>query len=282
MDFKSWLLSRYKADARARNQDVLREFLDRLPSKEKLDIIDLGAGMGSNFRYLHQQIDQDQHWTLIDNNQELLDALPGFLSKVLGQKIESGKPFHLDNKEITLDIQSMDLLDTSSGKISADVIVSNAVFDLFSKEQFDQLVQRLDTPLVYFTIHYKGTTFSPSSAADEKYLKLYDQHMQREQEFGKGMGPRCADLMADILKKCDFETFIGRSDWLLDSKDRQVQLYLIQFMEEAIAEMLQEDEIADFKRWVSGVKDRINQRELMMRVEHDDMLGFREGHPLLE
>ncbi len=276
IDFKLWLKARYEADAKARNQTLLQEFLKRLPAGETLDIIDLGAGMGSNFRFLHPVIDQNQHWTLVDIDKDLLDAVPRFLSKVTGQKITPGKPFHSNEKEIILETRLQNLLNSFSVKISADIIVSNAVFDLFSEDQFDQLVQHLDAPLVYFSINYKGTTFSPSRAADEKYLALYDQHMQRDQDFGNGMGPQCAELMPLIFKKHQFEVITGPSDWVLDTSDPEVQHYLVNFMEEAVPELLKEEKVSDFRNWVKNVQDRIDNRELAIRVKHDDILAVRK------
>ena len=62
----SWLLSREKVDSVSRNKKAIEKINKYTNFTENLNIIDLGCGTGSNFRYLNSKILKKQSWKMID------------------------------------------------------------------------------------------------------------------------------------------------------------------------------------------------------------------------
>jgi SAM-dependent methyltransferase len=66
-----WLALREPFDHAARSVHLARRLADRLPARPQL--MDLGAGTGSMFRFLAPIIGRGQDWTLVDADAALLD-----------------------------------------------------------------------------------------------------------------------------------------------------------------------------------------------------------------
>ena len=64
---RNWLQLRESADHRSRSHALASVLLDFLDSKQRVNILDLGSGTGSNLRYLSKYLgDLNQRWTLLD------------------------------------------------------------------------------------------------------------------------------------------------------------------------------------------------------------------------
>ena len=73
MEFKDWLNERYQVDAQARDKGLEKRLFNFFSGNE-INVVDLGAGTGSNFRYYSERLPaKKQRWLLMDQNQELLD-----------------------------------------------------------------------------------------------------------------------------------------------------------------------------------------------------------------
>ena len=62
----SWLLSREKIDSISRNKRAIKKINEYTSISKNLNIIDLGCGTGSNFRYLNPKILKKQSWKMVD------------------------------------------------------------------------------------------------------------------------------------------------------------------------------------------------------------------------
>ena len=63
----SWLFKREKIDNLSKNKLIIQNINKSLKSHNEINIIDLGTGTGSNFRYLSKKIKyNNQYWTLMD------------------------------------------------------------------------------------------------------------------------------------------------------------------------------------------------------------------------
>ena len=72
-----WLALRELFDAAARSAALvaeLRAHLSEGTDSAPLEVVDLGAGAGSNLRYLAPLLGGEQRWRLVDNDRALLDA----------------------------------------------------------------------------------------------------------------------------------------------------------------------------------------------------------------
>src|SRR6185369_8724301 len=72
-----WLSLREPFDAAARATPLVAELRRHIPrgtSAAPFEVVDLGAGAGSNLRYLAPRVGGEQQWRLVDHDRVLLDA----------------------------------------------------------------------------------------------------------------------------------------------------------------------------------------------------------------
>ena len=63
----SWLYKREKIDHSSKNLKIIDKIKNTIKNLETLNVLDLGTGTGSNFRYLSKKINhKNQYWTLMD------------------------------------------------------------------------------------------------------------------------------------------------------------------------------------------------------------------------
>lgn len=154
-----------------------------------------------------------------------------------------------------------------------DAVVANAVFDLFTENEFDAFVSTLASHqlLFFFTLNYENMHFSPDSSQDEKIISLYHDHMVRPQKNGTSMGPTCVPHMIEILQKHHYAISAGSSIWHIKSEDEKMMRFLFNFMESSIAELpLSEEEAALFRPW----RKQKENSSFSLTIEHQDILAY--------
>src|SRR5215203_678188 len=67
-----WLALREPADAAARSERLQQAVASRFATESSLTVLDIGAGNGSNARYLAERLHPHQHWLLVDHDPSLL------------------------------------------------------------------------------------------------------------------------------------------------------------------------------------------------------------------
>ena len=73
---RNWLQLRESVDHRSRSHALPSALLDCLDSKQRINILDLGSGTGSNLRYLSKYLGNlNQRWTLLDQDESLLENI---------------------------------------------------------------------------------------------------------------------------------------------------------------------------------------------------------------
>jgi hypothetical protein len=73
---------------------------------------------------------------------------------------------------------------------------------------------------------------------DLYFINYYHQHMQREQHFGRGMGPNCGSYMWEAMKRIGMRGLQGESPWEISSSDSVFLQLLLEFMEKSIQKFL--------------------------------------------
>jgi len=267
MDFKNWLNLRYEIDAQSRNKDIETSFLRKL-GKDHNIIVDLGAGTGSNFRYYHDKIpSENQHWFLVDQGHELLEETLVNLSKA-GMSCERNKNQVFLSKgayQYTLELVIADIFSDQVDPFlnKADIIVSNAFFDLASEVQLQDFLGKIRrTPNFLATINYEGMHFDDNSREDKVWIEKYEQHMQRERPSGKSTGPHCVAYMREILNELQVKFQSDSSDWILQPNDPICQ-GIFDFMDDAFTEM--KEDLTAFDAW------REKKKSSRMHIIHKDI-----------
>ena len=269
MDFKEWLNLRYKIDAASRSSKIESLFLNGLNSQHRT-IVDLGAGTGSNFRYYHEKLPAThQHWYLIDRGHDLLEETLINLEKG-GMKLDhrEGNTIHLSKEEKSYCLE-LTIADIFSKEVDpflkkANIIVSNAFFDLASKPQLQTFFKKINPQQRFIaTINYVGMSFAPSSGDDLQWIEKYEQHMQRTRPEGQSSGPHCMRHMKEILQNLSINFQHHESHWEL-MPDDPVCEGIFDFMKNAFEDM--KEDIAAFEKWKS------EKANVLMKVLHEDIL----------
>lgn len=281
-----WLSYRAACDTAARNKSIERKFLEFFDHKPTLDIVDVGAGTGANFRYYFNRIKQNQHWTFIEKDARLTEETNACMAQFAqqqGYKLEqkNSNLIHIsaDTKQASIKIIQGSLHDIEHlvSLPDADVVTANAVFDLISYEQFDALVHKLKKEYVCLlsTMNYYEISFLPFSEADMRFIHWYHMYMKRPQSFGIAMGPDACEEMLDLLHQHGMIIVQEASQWHITRNNTAMHHFLLNFMEDAVHSLnLAACEKEAFDQWMAERKQLCRERKLEIYVDHNDIFAY--------
>lgn len=280
-----WLSERFRFDSASRNEQIEQTCFSLFPSRKRLQIVDIGAGHGSNFFYLFPKIQQHQEWTFVELNEGLLDAA---LDRILVYARTQEFPFEREGQTIFFRANQKDIkvtgkhasfleLEKVVSLAEIDLVTAAAVFDLLSVELFEQFAKTLiqaRIPLLS-TINYLGMAFQPEVEGDALYLKFYNDHMLRQQDFGQSMGPDCMKHMGAFFQKNGVQMEIGSSDWQVGTEDQRMHHFLLGYLEHAIGEILADEQRKRaFELWLARKRKMVEKRGLETVVFHQDFVVY--------
>ena len=262
---KDWLNERYPFDVEARNKELQTKVLQHLEGKEKLVLVDVGSGTGSNCLYFVEKLLQNQKWYLIEQNEYLSNATIRRLKEYASyhkyefeRKKKSIKITAITKTiEVVLINDSMLNLDALLDVTKIDLLTANAVFDLLSEEQIEQFSNIIINNKIpfYATLNYQNMTFFPEDPFDDIFISIYNNHMERRQVFGKAMGKNAPQFILAIFEKENWLIDSLSSNWNVERDDIKMHYYLLNFMENALAEMNLDDAMqSNFQKWLQRKK----------------------------
>lgn len=281
-DFQvEWLEGRFSFDAKARNKTVEQACLEHFSKRASLNIVDIGAGTGSNFRYFWNRFSQNQNWTFVELNPEL--------AKVAKEKciqFAQEQQFLVSNQRDRLIFQkgkqyrSVQILHQSFLELhqfldlnTIDLITAGAVFDLLSTNMLDQFLSKIITSqtALLATINYTGMRFKHSTKRDQQYVQLYEAHMCRQQAFGRAIGPKFPDYLKAFSNAKSIPLLMGSSHWIIGPNDHKMHQFLLDYMEKGLGEMLRDKtQRPDFQNWLAEKRSLSQQGRLELQVLHQD------------
>lgn len=279
-----WLNERYPFDAEARNKALEAKVKAHFSDKEELTFVDVGSGTGSNCLYFIDHFAQSQKWYLVEQNESL--------RKATIRRFKDYAAFHkydFDRKKNRIKISSIkktvvvELVNDSLLNLpqlvdlkKIDLVLANAVFDLFTAKQltaFTELLIEHRLPF-YTTLSYETMTFSPEDPFDDVFVDAYNAHMERPQKAGKALGKKAIQFMVELFKKNKVMIETGPSTWKIEADDIKMHYYLLNFMENALGEMdLDASMMANFERWTQRKKDLIITRRQRLEIGHLDIFA---------
>lgn len=277
-----WLKERYPYDVEARNKELETKVLKELSNKEKVTIVDVGAGTGSNCLYFVEQLNQSQKWYLVEQNELLSNATVRRLREYAAyhkydyEKKKKGIKITSLTKTIEVILVNDSILNIEKliDLKKVDLVIANTAFEQFSKQQFDELAQVLIQykKSFYATLNYQQMAFEPEDPFDDVFINLYNDYKERPQVKGKVMGKNASRLMLDVFESADWKTEEQESTWRVEQNDIKMHYYLLNFMENALAEMkLEENKQHNFAKWVQRKKDLIITRRQQLEIYHTDI-----------
>jgi hypothetical protein len=217
-----WLALREPADHRARNPAILAGLGARFADRDRLSTVDLGCGAGSNLRAMAPALPREQHWLLIDHDQDLLDEAGRRIAAWAdrAQRLPSGLDAFKGDRRLAITFRQADL----SGNVGAllpdavDLVTAAALFDLASAAWIRRLAQAVAerNAAFYTALTYDGAeTWSPPHPADGAILAAFHLDQGRDKGFGPAAGPRAPDALAAAFRGEGYEVVTGSSAWRL-------------------------------------------------------------------
>lgn len=271
-----WLAVRERYDLVARNQDIVQTVQRWQGRTSPLNVLDLGAGTGSNFRILSPRLDGQQQWLLVDHDEQLLaetgPSIEAWANRrgvtdceVTGNQIRVGRcEVQTMCADLMTDLESLP-------HQGVHLVTASALMDLVSEEWMNRLLSR-QYPALYFVLTYNGQIdWHPSDAFDEPARQLINRHQAGDKGFGPALGPEVNDRLMEALRSRGYEVESKAADWRMQPSDATMQRLLLEGWAEAARELESSD---DLEAWLERREALIDQQQSRLRVGHTDLFAW--------
>jgi len=196
-----WLALRASADARARDPVLGVRLGAHFAGRDKLRVLDIGAGSGANLRATARLIGASQHWVLADSDAALLaraEPMPN----------------------TTVELREVDLAAGVAGLFdpAPDLLTASAFFDLCGSEWIDRLVAAVAGcgAAFYAVLTYDGRgDWLPPHPLDAEVLAAFHADQKRDKGLGPALGPGAHAYLSARLRGQGYRVFEAASDWCL-------------------------------------------------------------------
>ena len=257
-----WLALREPFDAAARSTALIAELRAHLPegtATAPLEVVDLGAGAGSNLRYLAPLLGGEQSWRLVDNDRALLDAA---LAATRAWAEARGADVQQQRSALTVraadfvcqvHCEQRDLRDLA-GVESARAAASSPpprCSTWCRAKWLEALARRTTAALapVCFVLTYDGrSTCTPADSEDAAVLALFNRHQLGDKGFGPALGPAAASAATSAFARRSYHLSVRPSDWRIGPRDAAMQHALLDGWLGAALEMAPERALASSRR----------------------------------
>ena len=245
----NWLALREPADAASRSVALTQDVADVLDRHHPVSILDLGAGTGSNVRYLASRLPVPQRWLLVDRDPVLLADVPDRMSSwaaLHGHEVATHgdglviRGQHVDGCIETrcLDLGALEDPGIFSGR---HLVTASALLDLVSETWLRTLAWRCRnaSAAVLFALTYNGRSrCSPREPEDDAIRELLNRHQRASDKgFGPAAGPSAVGCVARSFAAVGYDVRREASDWTLSPDMRELQRQLIEGWAEAALEI---------------------------------------------
>ena len=257
----NWLFERERIDNLSKNKTLINKLDNSLKKFNNINIIDLGARTGSNFRYLSKKIKlKNQYWSLIDISQKSLNEVKKNLTK--NQKFINLK---LINKNIIRDIKKFEF-----NKFY--LVTGSAFLDIMPLNWFKSFHEKnINTKLVYFSINYDGFfQFFPKHDLDLEILNLFNNdQVSKKNNQNKAVGPNCTSIINKFFNK-SHKTYSLQSNWSVQN-NINFQLLFLAFCENII----KKNNKLKYSNWIEFRKNKIKNNKSKLIVHNKDFLAIK-------
>jgi hypothetical protein len=278
-----WLALREPFDAAARSSALVAELRPHLPSGTPLEILDLGAGAGSNLRNLAPLIGGAERWRLADHDPRLLEAAIATTHAWADEQgwavKRAGATLAIDGGELTCEIacEPADLAQLEVVDLPAyGLVTAAALLDLVSQSWLDELARRCRAAraAVCFALSYDGRMIcDPPEPEDREALDFFNRHQLGDKGFGPALGPEAAAVAEVAFRGQGYEVRTARSDWLVGWQDVALQLALLDGWLEAAQQIAPERQSA-LGSWHERRRAHVAAGHSTLRIGHVDLVGW--------
>jgi len=250
-----WLDLREPVDHRSRNEELGRALARHFAGRSSTTVLDLGCGTGSNLRATAPLLGPEQHWTLVDHDQALLEAAVARLCAWAGTAERRGAELALSRggKHLTVRLRRADLAQEleSALAMGADLVTASALFDLASAEFIAAVAAEVARrrACFYTVLTYNGTQrWTPKHETDAAMASAFRAHQVGDKGFGAAAGPMAPSLLAAAFDAAGYSVGEADSAWRLDAGDKALIGELVSGFTAAVREtkLVPETAIADW------------------------------------
>ncbi len=261
-----WLALREPLDAQARVNAATEQAVEWARSRggdDGLTVVDLGAGAGSNLRFLAPRLPSPQRWQLIDQDRQLL-----------AEAIRRGVPAAASGTvDVTVTQANLATLDPRTLVAAHHLITASALFDLVSQRWCETLIAAIATPgrALLAALTYDGRmVWQPALADDTLITALVNRHQTRDKGFGAAMGPDAARHLPATARSHGAAVTVAASDWQIGPANAPVHAALLAMLADAASEQSPAD-IASINAWRAARLDCAGEARLS--VGHIDVFA---------
>ncbi|MDA3921193.1 MAG: class I SAM-dependent methyltransferase [Salinisphaera sp.] len=261
-----WLRLREPVDHRSRPhslaQAAARWLLQCRPRPAQPPVIvDIGAGRGSNGRYLAPFMPAGSRWILLDQDTGLLEEARTSLDSHA----------HLGDVHTRL----FDLADAPAPAIAGcDLVTASALLDLVSADWIGQWVAacRLQQAALLCAISVNGQIgfHGAADTDDATVLTRLAADQQRHKGLGMALGTQAPRVLINTLAAQGYSITAMPSHWLLASSDAPLAALLLAGWARAAAGSAS----GRFDAWAARRSTALAAGELVLSVGHVDVLGL--------
>jgi hypothetical protein len=257
LPLSDWLALREAVDHASRSRNLVDLLLDALPTARPLRVLDLGAGAGSNIRFLSACLPGPWAWRAVDRDAALMTRLP---AGVEARCLDLGR---LDDPELFSGVR---------------LVTASALLDLVSPQWIGKLAARCRDvdAAVLFALNYNGWSSStPVDPDDHFVLDLFNRHQRsNDKGFGLAAGPGAVDDTVNAFTRVGYEIRTARSDWNLAPDADRLQIALIEGWACAASEMAPRD-LDRIGRWLGRRLAHVRAGRSQIMVGHVDLAAWR-------
>jgi hypothetical protein len=279
-----WLGLREPADFAARSAPLADALAGVLSGTERLHVLELGTGTGSNIRYLSPRLRGVQDWLAIDRDSYLLALLPARMREwadAQGYRMEERPPLvviHGPDFECHVETRQQDLdpLDESLFELRG-LVTASALLDLVSARWLERLAKqcRAANAAAFFALTYTGrSSCMPPEPEDDWIRDLLNRHQNKDKGLGgPAAGPTASALACGAFRAIGYHVELEASPWTLGGDARKLQRELIDGWAHAAREMAPDREPA-IRAWRIRRLEHLARGHSRVVVEHDDLAAW--------
>lgn len=254
----SWLDLREPADRAARDATLVKQLTAHFEARGGVaGLLDIGCGSGSTWRCLAPHLPPQAHWTLLDHDAALLAEAE--------RRIGKAPTFR---KQDLADVEALPL-------DGVDIVTASALFDLCSQAFCERLLRRLAANRcgLYAALTYDGRIdWSRPHPRDAQAVADFNRHQTGDKGFGPALGPRAAEVLAQLAQENGFAVQVAASPWRMGPEEAALQQAFIEGFRRPLLEIgtLADDEI---EQWLAFRQAQIALPGSLCVVGHADLLA---------
>lgn len=273
-----WLALREPCDHASVNPEVRAALRAHFSGRERIAVVDLGCGAGSNLRGTFAALPSLQDWTLVDYDPRLLAAARQRLSAwadAASEAADGGLSLRKDGKSLRVAFREANLSTGAFDAVTggADLVTAAALFDLVSVESIERLAAALGARGQAFStvLTYDGhTRWTPAHGDDGIVRDAFNAHQRTDKGFGPAAGPGGTSALAKAFYARGYRVLRGTSPWVVDGRYGPLRQELDKGFAQAAVDSGKVT-AATAQAWLAA---RLDRPDAVSVIGHEDLLAI--------